>query len=105
MGASGSSTWRVRFVCGLGAVAVWWGAVVDSGQIRLVVGAASERWDDVVNSVGSGSLADVTDASVAAQHTSAEALPIRWQWCAAVSGHTRIVPRNGVPPVRQVVIG
>jgi len=94
---------RVRFARGLGAVAVWWGAVVDSGQVRLVVRAAPERRNDVVNGVGSRSLADVADASVALQNTSAEALPVRWEWGAAVSGHAWIVPYGGVPSVREVV--
>ena len=84
-------------------MAVWWGAVVDSGQVRLVVGAAPERRDDVVNSVGSGSLADVADASVALQDTSAEVLPVRWEWGAAVSSHAWIVPHGRVPSVMGIV--
>jgi len=95
---------RVCLVRGLGAVAVWWGPIVDSGQVRLVIGATPVRRDDVVNSVGSGSLADVADASVALQDTSAEAPPVRWEWGAAVSRHARIMPQSGMPSVRQVDI-
>ncbi len=62
-----SLAWWVGFVRGLGAVAVWWGAVVDRGEVGLVVRAVAKRWDDVVDGVGSGLLADVADASVAPQ--------------------------------------
>lgn len=60
-----SSAWWVRFVRCLGAVAMWWGAVVDRGEVRVVIGAAAERWGDVIDRVCSGLLADVTDAAIA----------------------------------------
>jgi hypothetical protein len=96
MGAVRSPAWWVGFASGLRAVAMWWGAVMDSGQVRLVVRAAPERWGDVIDRVGSGLLADVTDASVASQHTGTKALPVGGQRGASVSGHGRIVPRDGV---------
>ncbi len=102
MGAERSPAWWVGFAGGLRAMAVWWGAVMDSGQVRLVVRAAPERRNDVVNGVGSRSLADVANASVAPQDTSTEALPVRWEWGTAVASHAPIVPRRVCGSVRRV---
>lgn len=76
---------------GLGAVAVWWCSVVDRGEVGLVVSAAPERRDDVVDGVSSRLLADVADARVASQDAGAEALPVVWEWCAPVARHVPIM--------------
>jgi hypothetical protein len=95
MGGVRPAARRVSLVRGLGAVAVWWDAVVDRSEVRVFVRAPTERRDDVVNSVGSGLLADVTDASVAPPYLRAKTLPVRWQRGASVSGHAWIVPQGG----------
>jgi hypothetical protein len=86
-----SSARRVGFVGSLVAVAMRWDAVVDRREVRRVVGAASERGDDVVDRVSSGLLADVAGASVASQDAGAESPPVRRQGCTAVPAHAAIV--------------
>lgn len=86
-----SPAWRVGFARGLRAMAVWWGAVVDRSEVCVVIGAAAERRDDVVDGVCSGLVADVTDPAVPPQYLRAKALPVPWQRGASVSSHAWIV--------------
>jgi len=72
-------------------MAVGWNAVVDRGEVGLVVGTAPERRDDVVNSVGSGLLAGVADTSVALQDVRTEVFPVPRERRAAVASHAAIL--------------
>lgn len=78
MRAYRTPAWRVGLVSGLGAVAVRWDAVVDRGEVGLIVCATPERRYDVVDGVSSGCPADVADACLALQDAGAESLPVRW---------------------------
>ena len=99
-----STTSGIRLVRRLGSVTVRWHAVVDRREVRLVVCSALERRDDVIHGVGSRVLADVADASVSAQDPRTQSFPVRWQRCAAVSGHARIVPSKGECLLRGLVM-
>lgn len=70
---------------------MWWDPIVDRGEVRFVVRAATKRWGDVIDGVCSRLLADVADASVALQDAGSESFPVPWQRFASVSGHARIV--------------
>ena len=102
MCSRGSAAWWVRFVSGLGAVAVRRHAVMDRREVGLVVRATLERWDDVVYGVSAWLPAGVTDTGVAPEHTHTQSLPVRRQRRAAVS-HASIVALGQDEALRQVV--
>lgn len=74
-------------------------AIVDRGEIGLVVRATTERGDDVVYGVSARLLADVADARVATKHVRPQSLPVRREREGAVS-HEAMVPLDIAPSLR-----